>query len=395
MSEANARRDHEDQDRSSSINWLELFFDLVVVAALSVLVDGLHEDFTLAAVALTGLVYVAIWSIWSLTVLYANVAAERTRFRAVTEAMFLIAVMTAAAPVHEEQRANLFAGAFLVARAVISRSSMNTGRVLASWPLLQLGSATAPWIVSFWVEAPVKYWLWAFALTVDLLLTAVRSRDVDDRVMQRLQERMDQHTRRGDRILLHQVEVDRDHLEERLGLFLIIVLGETVVQVVHVAAETVPWNRDFLGVAVASFLLLLGLWRHAFVHGFTGAPETSLADLPPKLGLPMHLAATTGLVALAAGIAELLHEPGEHVSEGAAWLVAGGLTAYFGVGLLASVVGRAPTRWVLGWAGASTVYAVVLGFVAPHGTGVHLAWLAAVPAGWLAFSQWAIPASDT
>jgi len=28
--------------RSASINWLELFFDLAVVAAVSVLVDGLH-----------------------------------------------------------------------------------------------------------------------------------------------------------------------------------------------------------------------------------------------------------------------------------------------------------------------------------------------------------------
>ena len=150
-------------------------------------------------------------------------------------------------------------------------------------------------------------------------------------------------------------------------------------------------DPDFLSVAIASFLLLLGLWRHAFVHGFTGAPGTSLADLPPRVGLPMHLVATSGLVALAAGIAELLHEPGEEPSYAVAWLVAGGLATYFGVGLVASVAGHAPRRWVLGWAGATTVWAVALGFVAPHVPAAHVGWLAAVPAGWLAFSGWAVP----
>jgi low temperature requirement protein LtrA len=387
VSEASARRDLE---RAESISWLELFFDLVVVAAVAVLVEGLHEDLTWHSVGLTAIVYVAIWSTWSLTVLYANVAAGQTRFRVVTESMFLIAIMTAAAPMHEDQRANLFAGAFLVARGLLSRSSMSTGRVLASWPLLQLGSVSAPWIVSLFVDPPAKYWLWAAALALDLVLTAVRSGDVDAVAMERLQERMDQHTRRGPRIELQQVDVDRDHLEERLGLFLIIVLGETVVQVVHAAATTVPWTRDFLSVAIASFLLLLGLWRHAFVHGFTGAPDTSLADLPPRVGLPMHLVATSGLVALAAGIAELLHEPGEEPSYAVAWLVAGGLATYFGVGLVASIAGRAPLRWTVGWAGATTVWAVALGFVAPHVPAAHVGWLAAVPAGWLAFSGWAV-----
>ena len=267
--------------------------------------------------------------------------------------MFLIAIMTAAAPVHEDQRANLFAGAFLVLRALLSRSSIRTGKVLVSWPLLQLGGAGLPWVISFFVDAPQKYWLWAIGLGLDLVLTALRNNEaVDERALGRLQEQADRHTRRGEETLtLRLVDVDRPHLEERLGLFMIIVLGETVIQVVHAAATTVPWTREFLSVAIASFLLLIGLWRHAFVHGFTGSPGTSLADLPPRFGLPMHLVATSGLVALAAGLAELLHDPAEEVPVMVGWLVAGGLAAYFGVGLVASLAGHAPRRWVLGLGG--------------------------------------------
>ena len=223
----------EDGERAASIGWLELFFDLVVVAAVSVLTEGLHGELDGRALVLTAIVYVAIWSSWSLTVFYANVAQGQTRFRTVTEAMFLIALMTAAAPVHEDQRANLFAGAFLVLRGLMSRSAIRTGRVLTSWPLLQLGGAGFPWVVSFFVDAPQKYWLWAIGLTLDLVLTAVRSdAAIDQRALGRLQDQADRHTRPGEEALtLRVVDVDRSHLEERLGLFMIIVLGETVIQV--------------------------------------------------------------------------------------------------------------------------------------------------------------------
>ena len=45
---------------------------------------------------------------------------------------------------------------------------------------------------------------------------------------------------------------------------------------------------------------------------------------------------------------------------------------------------------MLGFAGATTAYAVLLGFVGPHVAAAHLAWLAAVPAAWLALSGWAV-----
>lgn len=374
-----------DSGRAESISWLELFFDLVVVAAVSVLADSLRADLTAHGLGVTVLVYVAIWTSWTLAVFYANVAREKTRVRTMTFAMFLIALMTASAPLHDSARANLFAAAYIVLRLLLARSSLETGRFLDNFPGLQQTGAILPWVVSFWFDTPGKYWAWAVGAAIDLVLSVLRADEVSGRNLARLnQKRHDDH--RGHRVPdLVVVDIDRHHLDERLGLFIIIVLGEAVVQLVQ-AAATAEWTTDFEWVAVASFILLVGLWRTTFAHGFTGAPHTSLADLPPRFGLPLHLVSTLGLVLLATGLSILLTESGAgHVEPAVGWLVAGGMAAHLGVALVAGLSARtAGWEWVLLFAGTATLYAVVLGFLAPHLLPVSFAWLAVVPAVWQA-----------
>ena len=81
----------------SSIGWLELFFDLVVVAAIAVLTQGLEEAPSLAGVGMFLVLYGAIWLTWTSVVLYANVAQKAARTRPIVLAMFLIAMMAATA----------------------------------------------------------------------------------------------------------------------------------------------------------------------------------------------------------------------------------------------------------------------------------------------------------
>ena len=63
-----------EEEAESTVEWLELFFDLVVVAAVAVLTEGLREDPTLAGLGLFALLYGAIWLSWVSVVLYADVA---------------------------------------------------------------------------------------------------------------------------------------------------------------------------------------------------------------------------------------------------------------------------------------------------------------------------------
>ena len=189
-------------------------------------------------------------------------------------------------------------------------------------------------MVSFWLDAPSKFWAWAVGAAIDVVLSVVRDDGGSGRSLARLnQMRHDDHRQRDVPDLVA-VGVDRRHLDERLGLFVIIVLGEAVMQLVYSAA-TAEWTTSFEWVALASFV---GLWRTTFAVGFTGAPHTSLADLPPRFGLPLHLVSTIGLVLLATGLGILLTESAAgHVEPAVGWLVAGGMAAHLGVALVAGL----------------------------------------------------------
>ncbi|WP_161632040.1 low temperature requirement protein A [Nakamurella lactea] len=399
-----------DSHRPESVNWLELFFDLVVVAAVAVLTEGLLTDPSLGAVGLLALMYGTIWLSWVLVVMYTNVAGERTRTRVLVIAMFLIAVMVATVPLHHPQRANLFLFAVLALRGIVSGNAMRTGRVLASWPLLQTSGASAPWIVSFWVHAPGKYYLWAAGLVLELLLVLLRGGlDADqaveaatERAQRQRRDRRDRGQRRdrgrrrdrGPRRGIGEpqrgigerpaefvaVDVDRSHLDERLGLFVIIVLGESVTQLV-LAAATEEWTNTFDTAAITGFVLLIGLWWLTFVYGFAGAPHTTFADLPPRFGLPLHLLSTLGLVGVAAGLGGLVHSS-ESLPTVIGWVLGGGLALHFAVGAVCGIAGNASLAWLLGWAVPSSLAAVVIGLLAPRLPVAAVGWLLLVPVLW-------------
>ena len=386
MSDERAERgEHESAqpDAAETVEWLELFFDLVVVAAVAVLTEGLREEPTWAGFGLFVLLYGAIWLSWVSIVLYANVAGERTKVGPVVWAMFLVAVMAASAPGQFERRANLFAGAFLIVRAVPARGSLSTGRILASWPLLQFGGMATPWIVAMWVEPPAKFVLWGVGLAFDLLVTLVRPERSPEEQLRRLRERMSGH--QNDRRSkpppsLEVVDVQAGHLDERLGLFMIIVLGEAVSQLV-IAASGHQWTSGLLRPAVLGFVVLAGLWWLTFSYGFSAAPHTRMAELKPRFALPMHLATTLGVVCLAAGLGEMAFHPEEELHGTLRWVMCGGVALHFLVTGIGGLASGAPYRWVFGWALPCTVVPLVAAAL-DLGNGVTTLWILAC-VGWM------------
>ena len=59
-------------------SWLELFFDLTVVAAAIQVSHRLHDAESLGQVAACGAVFYAVWSVWTAFSVYVNVGASRT-----------------------------------------------------------------------------------------------------------------------------------------------------------------------------------------------------------------------------------------------------------------------------------------------------------------------------
>jgi low temperature requirement protein LtrA len=377
------------------VEWLELFFDLVVVAAVAVLSDALREEASWAGLGLFLVTYGAVWLAWVSVVMYTDVAGELTRVRTVVVSMFLVAVMAAASPGHVGDRANAFAAAFLLVRLFAARGSLRTGRLMTAWPLLQFGSFVLPWVVSFWVPEPGKYYLWGAAILFELTLVVWRGEQVAqdhvDGFTQRARRRRDVETRRGEQqrpsremLELVAVEVDRAHLDERLGLFVIIVLGESVAALVLTAART-PWTRDFVSLCVASFALLVLLWLLTFSYGFASAPGVHLGELPPRFGLPLHLASTLGILLLAVGLAEAAADP-EHLHGLLLWAACGGLALHAASSGVAGLLAGTQSFWLWTCALPTVAFPLVLaGLDSVYHDGLRdqlLIWLLAVPVFW-------------
>lgn len=351
-------------------SWLELFFDLVVVVAVAQLAHRLAHP-TWQNVALFAVLYYAVWSVWTSLTLYSNVRAGKTRVRSMLIGMFGIAVMAAAAPdvAHEISPAvgthdGWFIAAYVVCRISASQSLQQSGMIMTAWPAAQLGAGLLPWFASIGVEGEWRYVLWGLGILLDVVFSILRGRSPQRFVDEMLKQgrRMEEHENRRVRAgrTAHPVAeltpavLDRSHLGERLGLFVIIVLGEAVMQVV-VSASGRSWDLQLGLAALPGFALIVALWWLNFQYGLTTVPGTAERGLKAYIALPAHFAMTAGITATAAGLGVVATEPAEHLHAGTGWVLGGGLAVYFAASALLGVALRAERRWIWGWAVPSVV----------------------------------------
>lgn len=235
-------------------SWIELFFDLVVVAGVLQLSHLLHESPAPADLGLYVLLYLAFWISWVCFTVYGNVEGIRAGTPGLLLAMSGLAVMVSAVPRIRTDHTTAFVCAYVFLRWLSGRL-WRPGRIVVDWPLAHIGGGTAPWIVSVWVDPPVRYWLWAIGLAVDLLIMLTAS---GSRTVQSAQERVARTVKRyGSSEHVPVVEAayaDVPHLVERLGLFVIIVLGEGVIRITSAAGQAV-WDAALIGAAAGAFAL--------------------------------------------------------------------------------------------------------------------------------------------
>ncbi|MFF2365254.1 low temperature requirement protein A [Streptomyces sp. NPDC058122] len=336
------------EDRHAT--WLELFFDLVAVAGVAQIAHLLHGEPGAADVGQYALLFLAFWTAWICFTLYGNVAGEGTHARTVLAAMFGMAVMAAAVPgVHEGEdgQARALALAYVVIRMLANRAWRHRRELLVDWPAAQMSLGVIPWIVSLWAHEPGRYWLWALGITLDLWVTfTVSARDVIES-RKAHDEREERRSRRHDTVPPVSVAAPHaDHLSERLGLFVIIVLGEGVAQVIEAASDA-TWDRRLYGLASAAFFLLVALWSLSFRHGYAGVPYLTARSLPARAALPLHCLVSGCLAALAAGLGAAVEHP-DTLPAGTRWLLCASLAGYFVLTGIAAL--RRPDgvrRWML------------------------------------------------
>lgn len=191
--------------------WLELLYDLVFVVAVAELADVLAEGHGLIFVGL----FIPIWWAWAGYVFYANrFDTDDVSHRLLALPQILAVALMAASVGDIGARSALFALAYVVARALLILAYLRAGKhVEVAKPLTSryvqgFTISAALWLLSLVLPTPWRYILWAIATAIDLATPFL--------------------SRRHQGALPPQTE----HLPERFGLFVVIVLGEVVAAVV-------------------------------------------------------------------------------------------------------------------------------------------------------------------
>lgn len=350
-------------------SWAELFFDLVAVAGVAALAHVLGQQIHAAALGVYALLFLAFWLSWTTFMLYGNVAGGRTRVVRLMIGMFGLGVMAASVPgvahavlEHGDDTAPLtvFAIAYIATRVYGARS-WQRGAVLLDFPVVQYSVGLLPWFVSIWVDAPWKLVLWAVGIGLDLLLIVVLSgHEILGRVQAHVTAR--RNTRRGARRgavgpAVHGVSVDQAHLSERLGLFVIIVLGESVVQVIDAAGHA-EYGVGLLAGAIASFVLLAGMFGLSVVFGHAGLPHLRAGRIPSRAALGLHCLVTGVIATVAVSLSSVVEHSSDPLSDPHRWLLCGAIAAYFTLGVLTGIASHSSDL-------QRTVSRIVTGIVVP------------------------------
>ena len=238
------------------VTWLELFFDLIFVAAVAQVAAPLRDAYSLAGLARFTPLFVLVWWAWT------GQSVFSTRFdtddviqRALTLVqMFVVAVMAAnAKDALDSESSAGFAAAYAAVRFVLVAQYFRARRVPGARELtvryiIGHGLAACLWLGSAVVPAPTRFWIWGAAFAIDLGTPWLAVR--------------------------HSVTAPPDaaHLPERFGLFTLILLGESVVAVMQGMESQDDWP---LAAAISAFLgmgIAFLIWSWYF-DGVAGASE--------------------------------------------------------------------------------------------------------------------------
>jgi len=299
------------RESEKRVTWAELFFDLVFVFAVTQVSALLHHDPTWPGVGRALIVFVPVWWAWVGTTVHAN--RHNVDNPGDTIGIFTLGLgslcMALAVPLAYADRGLLFGAAYLFLRLVlgvlvfrewrgIAVNSFSVG-ALVTGPLLLAGG---------FVHGTARLVLWGLAAVTDLVTPRLlRSR-------------------------LAVVRFDTGHLPERFGLFLIIALGESVVQI-GLAASGGTLTGTRLVATIAAYALACSLWWVYFVFAASAVrhalAEASIhADVVRPVFSYGHLLFISAIIAVAVGLAEVVAAPGTHLHGGPAGLLIGGCALY-------------------------------------------------------------------
>jgi low temperature requirement protein LtrA len=292
----------------SRVTYVELFFDLVFVFAVTQISHTLLAHFTLLGALQVTLLFLAVWWVWVFTSWITNwLNPEKTPVRLLLFAMMLGGlVLSTSIPAAFEARGLWFAIAYAamqIGKTIFlwvstppsrPRTRMNAVRI-AAW----LSMSAVFWIAGGVMEGQSRLLLWAIALVIEYISPAVRfwiprygASSVADWM------------------------IEGGHMAERCALFIIIALGESIVVIGATFAE-LTWTTENVLAFVAAFVGSLAMWWIYFHIGAeAGSEQLSKSSEPGRLArlayTYLHMPIVAGIIVTAVADELVLKHPGGH-----------------------------------------------------------------------------------
>jgi len=292
------------------VTWAELFFDLVFVFAVTQVSGLLHDHHDWGGLLRALVVFVPIWWAWVGTSVHANThdvdnPVDRVGIFAV--GLFSLFMALAVGDAYGTRGA-LYGASYFVIRLLLAALVFRGGRITAN--AFSVGLAvTGPLLVAGGLlHGGWRLALWGTAALTDLAVPRLlRGR-------------------------LARIRFNADHLPERFGLFLIIALGESVVAI-GVSAAPDPMSPARLGAVAAAFALACALWWVYFAFAASAVQyalsvATVQTDIIRQVLAYGHLSLIGAIIAVAVGLAEVVHHPLALLHLDVAGLLLGGCALY-------------------------------------------------------------------
>ncbi len=306
---------YEDRPADRRVTFLELFFDLVFVVLIAQLAHRLAEHPTWSGVGWFVFLFYAVWSSWINGTFYYDLHGTNdisVRVFTFTQ-MLTVAVMAVFAGDIPGEGSAGFAIAYGVNSLLLAIIWFRTGLHDPSHRLASNPYSAAYFLgaVLFWASAavagPGRYWLWALALIIEssgYLIAMNRWRPPD--------------SQEGDAVI-----AVTPSLIERMGLFVIIVLGEVIVGAINGMADLEPLEIDGVVVGLLGVLVAIGLWWIYFDLISHNAPISRRTQIWLYLHFPLIVAIAAG----GAGVLNTVENSSTPLPADVRWLLVGALAA--------------------------------------------------------------------
>ncbi|CAM5351784.1 putative membrane protein OS=Afipia felis OX=1035 GN=NCTC12722_01589 PE=4 SV=1 [Afipia felis] len=302
------------------VTYVELFFDLVFVFAITQISHTLLAHFTPLGLLQVLILFFAVWWVWIYTSWITNwLDPERTPTRLMLFAMMIAGLLLSTSiPKAFDSRGLAFALAFVAMQlgrtvyAALAVPASETAMRMNLWRIaVWLACSGVFWIAGGLAEGALRPILWSVALAIEYAGPAMRFR-VPDLGASSFQD----------------WDVEGGHMAERCASFIIIALGESIV-VTGATFSEISWTAMAIAAFLASLIGSIAMWWVYFHLGVeAGAKQITHSEESGRFAriayTYLHLPIVLGIVVSAVGDEVLLAHPQGHMDVKAALSIIGG-----------------------------------------------------------------------